>query len=119
MAELNLNADLNDLFIELATMGLGRAAAAMSALASREVKISAPSMEVFSVQNREVRLALETGTTLRVSQAIKGGLHGQAVVVLSKAGRAGSPSSSWRRPTRAATPSTRPTRPPSSSSATS
>jgi len=86
MAELNLNPELNDLFIELATMGLGRAASAMSALAEREVKISAPSMEVFSIQNRTVCLSIEAGPTLRVSQAIKGGLHGQAVVVLSKAG---------------------------------
>ncbi|HEY8965892.1 MAG TPA: hypothetical protein VIM58_05580, partial [Candidatus Methylacidiphilales bacterium] len=59
MPELNLNPELSDLFIELATMGLGRAAAAMSALANREVKISAPSMEVFPVRNRDVRLAVE------------------------------------------------------------
>ncbi len=86
MPDLQLNPELADLFIELATMGLGRAAAAMSALAEREVKISAPSMEVFSVQNRTVCLSIEAGPTLRVSQAVKGGMHGQAVVVLSKAG---------------------------------
>jgi chemotaxis protein CheC len=81
-----LRPELGELFVELANIGVGRAAAAMSDLAQKEVKISVPSVEVIRLRNAQTSLRLEEGPTLRVSQLVTGGLQGQALVLLSRAG---------------------------------
>ncbi len=81
-----LRPELSELFVELANIGVGRAAAAMSDLAQKEVKISVPAVEIISLTRAETTLRLEEGPTLRVSQLLTGGMQGQALVLLSRAG---------------------------------
>ncbi len=56
-----LRPELSELFVELANIGVGRAAAAMSDLAQKEVKISVPSVEVIRLRNAQTSLRLEEG----------------------------------------------------------
>lgn len=77
---------LADILREFVNIGVGRAARGLSELTAREVKMRVPTLEVLD-PNSDTHLGeIGSGVTLRISQAFSGGLNGQALLVLNRAG---------------------------------
>ncbi len=79
--------NLREAFVEITNIGLGKAAADLSALTERIVTISVPSLEIFDPGTLEQVRELEPITSVRINQVFTGEeISGQGLLVINKSG---------------------------------
>ena len=81
--EILADPNLKDIFLELANIGIGRAAANMSDLAGRSVDISVPELELFNESSLE-KIVSQDETIAYVVQNFEGDLKGSAYILFSE-----------------------------------
>lgn len=80
---------VRDALIEVANIGTGRAAAAMSELLGNHVVIEVPSLEFFHFDPAASIAEFREQATVQIIQEFESGLQGRAVLILSKQGAIG------------------------------
>lgn len=75
-----------DAFLEIANIGIGRAANAMSELVERQVTIEVPRLECADNAASGLINELGANSTVHVSQGFSGEISGEAILVLGKPG---------------------------------
>lgn len=85
----NVPEAVRDALIEVANIGTGRAAAAMSELLGNHVVIEVPSLEFFHFDPAASIAEFQEQATVQIIQEFVSGLQGRAVLILSKQGAIG------------------------------
>ncbi|MCS7008494.1 MAG: chemotaxis protein CheC [Chthoniobacterales bacterium] len=86
---IQLNDQIRDAFLELANIGIGRAAAAMSELVGRHIRISVPSIQFSQLDPSSSIPEFHSSATVQVIQEFQQGLEGRALLILSRDGACG------------------------------
>jgi chemotaxis protein CheC len=75
-----------DVFLEIANLGIGKAAATMSSLVDRHVNIAVPELVFIDVSKGVPPAFLKDQITVQVRQRFYGGIDGEAILALSRTG---------------------------------
>jgi len=86
MKSHNIPEPLVDALLEIANVGVGRAAAALSELTSRPVEINVPELMIFSTDQPILMSDLRDAAILRVAQRFNQELEGYTLLLLNEEG---------------------------------